>query len=101
MSEPIERPGEYEVDEAVAAAVGGGGGGLERGRSPSGGELPPPPATPGGPADDGPPEGIPGDELGEALPADGSPVTPARLGGRYTGRSPRLARPVEPIPAIT
>src|SRR5271170_3241622 len=108
MSEQIARgvgPVEGEEIPAAVPVVGGGGGGPELGRSPSGGE--PPPTTTASSttaagrswAADEP------DDLRDKGPADastdGPPASPVRLGGRYVGRSPRLAQPAEPPSAIS
>ena len=100
MSEQIERElgpaGGQEIPAAVPIVVGGGGG-PERGRSPSAGEPPPPTTASLNAADEG-------DDLGIAGSADAANeplASPVRLGGRYVGRSPRLARPADPPPAIS
>ena len=108
MSEQIERDvGRSSGDEIPAAVpvVVGGGGGPERGRSPSGGE-PPPPTTAASSAKAGVSwaadelEDL-GDEISSDAAGDGPQASPVRLGGRYVGRSPRLAQPAEAAPAIT
>jgi transposase InsO family protein len=108
MSEQNARGvGPVEGDEIPAAVpvVVGGGGGPELGRSPSGGE-PPPPTTVSSTAAAGTSWAAHdrddlGDEGPADAPADGPSASPVRLGGRYVGRSPRLAQPAEPPPAMS
>jgi|HubBroStandDraft_6_1064221.scaffolds.fasta_scaffold26124_2 transposase InsO family protein len=104
MSEQIERDvglgcGE-EVPAAAPVAVGGGGG-PERGLSPSGGEPPPPTAASSG-ATASVSLGVDErDDLDDGASVNGPAASPVRLGGRYAGRSPRLAKPTDQPPAIT
>jgi transposase InsO family protein len=108
MSEPIERDVGRARGEGIPAAVPvvvGGGGGPERGRSPSGGE-PPAPTHASSSAAAGASWAVDerdnlGDEGSAADAVDAPAATPVRLGGRYRGRSPRLAQPAGRPPAVT
>jgi transposase InsO family protein len=104
MSEQFERevgPAQEGVVPAAGPVVVGGGGGPERGRSPSGGEPPPPTAASRGAAADALLGVDERDDRDDGAAVDGPAASPVRLGGRYAGRSPRLAQPADPPPAIT
>src|SRR5262245_38239782 len=108
MSDSIERDEGPVCGDDGARDVpvdGGGGGGPGRGRSPSGGEPPAPPIAVSRIAAGSSRAAEVCDDRDDAGAADDTDdvraATPVRLGGRYAGRSPRLAVPVEPPPAIS
>jgi transposase InsO family protein len=98
MSEEFHEPSEGEF----SARAGLGAGEAEGGRSPTGAEPGPNPASSLDPIDDVGDESVGDDERRPFHPvSDEHETTPARLSGRYRGRSPRLAKPSERPPTIT